>query len=145
MTLPFLNPVSQVMPGFGAPACNGSGTQVITTTAGPTTLTIAAASTTPSAGGTPFNLNGSPPPSGGKIRIRTSAVNASTTTAITITVTDGTTTLQVDQIGPTAAGGLIDETTNFRTDLAITSVSIAVTLGGSVFTATIDWEVSLNP
>lgn len=145
MSLPFLDPVSQVMPGFGSPSCNGSATQTITTTAGPTTLTIAAATTTPSAGGTPFNLNGGPPPSGGKIRVRTNTVNGSTTTAIIITVTDGTTTLQVGQLGATAAGAAIDYTTDFRTDLSITSVSIAVTLGGAVFTASVDWEVSLTP
>jgi hypothetical protein len=145
MALPFLDPVSAIMAGYGSASCNGSATQTITTTAGPTTLTIAAATTTPSTGGTPFNLNGGPPPSGGKVRIRTNTVNANTTTAITITATDGTTTLQIGQIGATAAGAAIDYTTDFRTDLAITSVSIAVTLGGSTFTASVDWEVSLTP
>ena len=143
MALPFANPVSQCMPGFGSPSFYGAATQVITTTAGPTTLTIAAASTTPSTGGTPFNLSGGPPPSGGKVRIRTNTVNASTTTAITITATVGTTTLQIGQIPATAAGVGIDYTTDFRTDLSITSISIAVTLGGATYTASVDWEVSL--
>ena len=144
MALPFLNQVSQTMPGYGSPSFYGAATQVITTTAGPTTLTIAAASTTPSTGGTPFNLSGGPPPSGGKVRVRTNTVNASTTTAITITATDGTTTVQIGQIPATAAGVAIDYTTDFKTDLAITSISIAVTLGGATYTASVDWEVSLN-
>ena len=144
MTLPFLNPVSEAMPGWGACSFYGAGTQTITTTAGPTTLTIAATTTTPSTGGTPFNLNGGPPPSRGLIRFRTNTVNASTTTAVVFTVTDGVTVEQVGQIVATAAGVGIDEVIEFNTDLAIISVSAAVTLGGSVFTASVDWEVGLQ-
>jgi len=143
MSLPFVNSVSQTMPGFGSPSCNGSATQTITTTAGPTTLTIANTSTTPSTGGTPFNSAGGPAPSRGKVRIRTNTVNASTTTAITVTATDGTTTVQIGQIPATAAGVAIDQLIDFTTDLAITSVSIAVTLGVSTYTASVDWEVAL--
>lgn len=143
MALPFVNPVSQTMPGFGSGSFYGSATQTITTTAGLTTLTIANTSTTPSTGGTPFNPGGGPPPSRGKVRIRTNTVNASTTTAITITATDGSSVLQIGQIPATAAGVAIDETIEFTTDLSITSVSIAVTLGGSTYTASVDWEVSL--
>ena len=144
MALPFANTVAQSMPGFGSPSCSGSATATITTTAGPTTSSIAAASTTPSTGGTPFNSNGGPAPSRGKVRFRTNTVNASTTTAIVITVTDGTTTLQVGQIPATAAGVAVDETIEFTSDLGITSVSAAITLGGSTYTASYDWEVSLN-
>ena len=144
MSLPFLNPVSQAMPGWGSPSFYGAGTQTITTTAGPTTLIIAAATTTPSTGGTPFNLNGGPPPSRGLIRFRTNTVNGSTTTAVVFTVTDGTTTEQVGQIPANGAGVALDETIEFNTDLAITSISAAVTLGGSTYTASVDWEVGLQ-
>ena len=142
MALPFINPVSQAMPGYGSPSCYGAATQTITTTAGPTTIIIAAASTTPSSGGTPFNLDGAPPPSRGKFRIRSNTVNGSTTTSIVITATDGTTTLQIGAVTATA-GIAIDETREFTTDLSLTSFSFIITLGGSVFTASFDVEVSL--
>jgi hypothetical protein len=132
------------MPGYGSGSNYGAVTQNITTTAGPTTMTIAAASTTPSSGGTAFNLDGAPPPSCGKYRIRSNTVNGSTTTSIVITVTDGTTTLQVGAATATA-GIAIDETKEFKTDLQITSISFAITLGGSTFTASFDAEVSMNP
>jgi hypothetical protein len=144
MSLPFINSVSQSLPGFGSPANYGAATQTITTTAGPTTITIAATSTTPSSGGTPFNLDGAPAPSRGKYRIRSNTVNGSTTTSITIIVTDGTTSLLVGTV-TAAAGVAIDETREFNTDLGITSIAFAVTLGGSTFTASFDIEVSMTP
>lgn len=143
MALPFINSVAQSMPGFGSPSNYGAATQTITTTAGPTTMTIAAATTTPSSGGTPFNLDGAPPPSRGKYHIRSNTVNANTTTSITVTVTDGTTTSLVGTV-TAAAGVALDETREFNTDLSITSISFAITLGGSVFTASFDVEVSLT-
>ena len=142
MALPFINPVSQAMPGYGSPSNYGAATQTITTTAGPTTMTIAATTTTPSAGGTAFNLDGGPPPSRGKFRIRSNTVNGSTTTSVIITCTDGTTTLQIGAV-TAAAGVAIDETREFTTDLSLTSISFAITLGGSTFTASFDVEVSL--
>ena len=143
MALPFVNPVSQSMSGYGSPSYYGAGTQTITTTSGLTTLVIANTSTTPSTSGTAFNLNGGPPPSRGKIRLRTNTVNGSTTTAVVFTVTDGTTTLQVGQLPAVAAGVAIDETVEFNTDLGITSISALVTLGGGTYTASVDWEVAL--
>lgn len=144
MALPFINPISQSMPGFGSPSYYGAATQVITTTTGLTTLVIANTSTTPSSNGTPFNTSGGPPPSRGKVRIRATAINASTTVAVTITVTDGTTTAQIAVIPATVAGlAAFDYSFEFTTDLSITSVSFNVTLGGGTFTATIDAEVSL--
>lgn len=144
MALPFLNSVAGVMPGYGSGSNYGAATETITTTAGPTTITIANTSTTPSTGGTPFNSDGAPPPSCGKYRIRSNTVNGNTTTSVVVTVTDGTTTLQVG--AATAAAGIaIDETKEFRTDLQITSISFIITLGGSVYTASFDVEVSMNP
>ena len=50
MALPFANPISQAMPGFGSPSYYGAATQTPTTTAA-VTLTIANTATTPSASG----------------------------------------------------------------------------------------------
>ena len=141
MALPFINPVSQVMPGYGSPSCYGAATSPLTV-AGPTSIIIANTSTTPATGGTPFNLNGAPPPSRGKYHIRSSAVNAATTTSIAVTATDGTTTLLIGTV-TAAAGMALDETREFNTDLSITSISFAVTLAGATTTATFDAEVSL--
>jgi hypothetical protein len=144
MALPFINSVAQSMPGFGSAANYGAATQTITTTAGPTAIVIAATTTTPSSGGTPFNLDGAPPPSRGKYHIRSNTVNASTTTSITVTATDGTTTVLIGTV--TAAAGIaLDETREFNTDLSLTSLSFNITLGGSTFTASFDIEVSMTP
>jgi len=143
MALPFVNSVAQSLPGYGSPSCYGAATQTITTTAGPTTITIAATSTTPGTGGTPFNLSGAPAPSRGKYRIRANTVNGSTTTSITVIATDGTTSLLLGTV-TAAAGVAIEETREFNTDLGITSIAFAVTLGGSTYTASFDIEVSLT-
>ena len=86
MPLPFVNPVSQCMPGFGSPSFYGAATQTPTTTAA-LTLTIGATATTPSTGGTPFNLNGGSAPSSGKWHLR--MVNATSTTTLALEVTVG--------------------------------------------------------
>ena len=145
MALPFVNPVSQSMPGFGSPSCYGAATIPVTTAAA-YTATIAATTTTPSTGGTPFNANGGPAPARGKIHARLSAINASTVvTSIVFTVTDGTTTEVVDFIGPFAAGVAtnVDYTTEFTTDLNITSVSVVATTTTATTASTLDVEVSL--
>ena len=59
MALPFANPVSECMPGFGSPSFYGAATQTPTTTAA-LTITIGATATTPSTGGTPFNAQWRP-------------------------------------------------------------------------------------
>ena len=64
----FNNPVSQTMPGMGSPSCYGYAT--ITPTVAAKTITIANTSTTPSTGGTPFNADGQPAPSRGKLHVR---------------------------------------------------------------------------
>ena len=80
MALPFANPVSQCMPGFGSPSFYGAATQTPTTTAA-VTITIGATATTPSTGGTAFNLNGGPAPTSGKWHLRLSAAQGSPTLA----------------------------------------------------------------
>ena len=90
-----------------------------------------------------FNAAGDPAPSSGKIRVRTNTVGSTGTTTVVLTVTDGTTTVQVGQISTTAAGVGIDETIDFVTDLAITGVIAAVTMAVSAQTAVVEMECSL--
>lgn len=145
MALPFVNTVAQSMPGFGSPSCYGSAT-IPVTTAATYTVTIAAATTTPATGGTPFNANGGPAPTRGKIRFRLSTINASTVvSSVVITVTDGTTIETIDLFGPVAAGVAtnIDYTQEFTTDLNITSVSVVATTTTATTASTLDVEVSL--
>jgi hypothetical protein len=90
-----------------------------------------------------FNPTGMPAPSRGKYRIRTSSVGSTGTTTVLVTVTDGTTTLEVGAVGTTAAGQAIDETKEFNTDLSITSITAAVTMAVAGQTSFAEFEVSL--
>ena len=137
----FANSVAQVMPGYGSGSNYVYAVSALTATG---TLTIAATTTTPSTNGIPFNANGGPAPSRGKIRLRATSVNGATTLAALLTVTDGTNTLQIESIGTTAAGTGLDYTKEFNTDLSITSVSAVVTLAGGTQAATMELEVSMN-
>lgn len=140
----FVNPLAQVMPGFGSPSMNGLALSPVGTTT-PLTMTIpATGATTPATGGSVFNPTGMPAPSSGKIRYRTGSVSAAVTTSATFTVTDGTTTLQVGQIPASAAGVAVDQLLDFETDLKITSISCVTTLGGTVGTGVaVSFAVSL--
>lgn len=142
MALPFVNSVSQCMPGFGSPSFYGAATQTATTTAS-LTLTIGATATTPSAGGTAFNLNGGPAPTSGKWHLRSTNATSTTTLALAVQVSDGTNTWTVATIPASAATGYIDYTGEFKTDVAITSVAFAVTPGGTATSIPLDAEVSL--
>ena len=143
MALPFANPVSECMPGFGSPSFYGAATQTPTTTAA-LTITIGATATTPSTGGTPFNLNGGPAPSSGKWHLRLVAAQGSPTLALEVTVSDGTNTWVVATIPASAVSDYVDYTGEFKTDVAITSVAFVVTPGGSSNSLPIDAEVSLS-
>ena len=142
MALPFANPVSQCMPGFGSPSFYGSATQTPTTTAA-VTITIGATATTPSTGGTGFNPNGGPAPSSGKWHLRMTNASSGTTLAAAIQVSDGTNTWTVATIPASAAGSYLDYTGEFKTDLAITSVILAGVPGGASSSIPLDFEVSL--
>jgi len=142
MALPFVNPISQEMPGFGSPSCYGAATQTPTAT-GLNSLVIAAATTTPSSGGTPFNANGGPAPSSGMWHLRVTNATATATIAFTVTVGDGTNTWTVATQAVTAAGSYFDFSDSFKTDVAITTVTFNVTGGGTITSLPIDVEVSL--
>jgi hypothetical protein len=130
------------MPGFGSPSCYGAATQTPTTTAA-VTLTIGATATTPSTGGTAFNLNGGPAPSSGKWHLRVTNATSTLTTALAVQVSVGTNTWTVATVPASAATGYVDYTGEFKTDLAITSVIFAVTPGGTASSIPLDAEVSL--
>lgn len=134
--------VAESTPGF-TPTNKGSiiGASITNT---PVTITIPATGATTPSGGTAFNTTGGPAPTRGKFRLRTSSVNAATVDTVKFTVTDGTTTLVVDIIGPTAAGDALDYTGEFNTDLSITSISAIFTQSGATQQATADFEVSLT-
>ena len=142
MSLPFANPVSQCMPGFGSPSFYGSATQTPTTTAA-VTITIGSTATTPSTGGTAFNLNGGPAPTSGKWHLRMTNATSTTTLALAVQVSDGTNTWTVATIPASAATGYLDYTGEFKTDLAITSVIFAATPGGTATSIPLDAEVSM--
>lgn len=142
MALPFANPVSQCMPGFGAPSFYGAATQ-IPTAVGLNSLVIAATTTTPSAGGTPFNLNGGPAPTSGKWHLRVTNATVTSTIAFTVTISDGTNTWMVANQSVTAAGSYFDFTGEFKTDVSITTVTFNVTGGGTITSLPIDVEVAL--
>jgi hypothetical protein len=142
MALPFANPVSQCMPGFGSPSLYGAATQTPTTTAA-VTITIGATATTPSTGGTPFNLSGGPAPTSGKWHLRMTNATSTTTLALAVQVSDGTNTWTVATIPASAAVGYLDYTGEFKTDVAITSVIFAGVPGGTSSSIPLDAEVSL--
>lgn len=144
MALPFQNSVSQCMPGFGSPSNYGSATQTPTTTAA-VTITIGATATTPSTGGTGFNLDGGPPPTCGKWHLRMVNATSTTTLALAVQVTDGTNTWTVATIPASAAASYLDYTGEFKTDVSITAVNFVVTPGGTSTSIPLDAEVSMNP
>jgi hypothetical protein len=146
MALPFNNPVSQCMPGFGSPSCYGSATQTATAT-GTVTITIGQLATTPTASGTAFNLSGMPAPTSGKWHLRVVAGTTTATIAVTVQVTDGTNTWTVGGFsmgsGYTLTPGYLDHVEEFKTDVSITSVIFIVVIGGTATSVPIDAEVSL--
>ena len=143
MALPFANPVSECMPGFGSPSFYGAATQTPTTTAA-LTITIGATATTPSTGGTPFNLNGGPAPTSGKWHLRMTNATSTTTLALQVEVSDGTNTWTVATIPASVATGYLDYTGEFKTDVSITSVAFVATPGGTSTSIPLDAEVSLS-
>lgn len=144
MALPFVNPVSQCMPGFGSPSYQGSATQTPTAT-GAVTITIGATATTPSTGGTPFNTSGGPAPTSGKWHFRVVNMTTTATVALVVQISDGTNTWNVAQIPANAAGpAYLDYTGQFKTDVSITSVIFVATVGGTATSVPMDAEAALT-
>jgi hypothetical protein len=84
----------------------------------------------------------------GRLRIKTTAVNAATTTAIgAVSVTDGTNTVQASAalLAVTAVGTAIDIHIDIYSELQVNSISFTVTLAGSATVATVSTEFFANP
>lgn len=157
MALPFANPVSQCMPGFGSGSMQGSATIPLVSGTNTYAIVIAAASTTPATGGTPFNAAGGPPPTSGKWHFRALGVAAAVAiSALTVTVTDSVATytvaipIQVLTPGFVLTNSL-DLTGEFKTDCGnetstatgINTVTFNVTTIGATTAGSFDAEVSL--
>lgn len=138
----FVRSVKEISQGYGSVSNYGSVVGVVQAGAGTVTITTPATGATTPAGGTAFNTNGGPPPSRGRWRARLTALGGATTAALTVTVTDGSTVLNVFSAPATAASTLIDWTGDFSTDLNITSVTMVMVLGTSG--GTVDFEVAMT-
>lgn len=126
---PFVNTSASAMIGLGAPIA-----QVYDVTAQTASGTITL---------TPVN-----PITKGRLRIKSTGVNAATTIAIgALTGTDGTNTviLKTAILPVTTAGQNFDLSMEFLSDLQLTSVSFATTLAGATQAATINSELFANP
>ena len=131
-TTPFVETSQGLMLGFGAPISNTYDVTALTATG---TITL-----TPASPGTPFTR--------GRLRIKSSAVNGSTTLAIgIITGSDGTNTvtLRGAPLATSAAGANFDLNFEIVSDLQLTSISYTVTLAGGTQLATINSELFANP
>ena len=143
MALPFQNPVSQCMPGFGSPSYYGSATSGTSNTSA-VTIIIGNTATTPATNGTGFNLSGGPTPTSGKWHLRLVGATSTSALSLAVQVTDGTNTWTVATIPVAAASGYVDYTGEFKTDVSITQVLFNVGLStGTSSLVPIDAEVSL--
>ena len=97
MALPFANPVSQCMPGFGSPSYYGSATSGTSNTSA-VTIIIGNTATTPSTGGTGFNVSGGPTPTSGKWHLRLVGATSTTALSLAVQVTDGNTLWTVQEV-----------------------------------------------
>ena len=88
MALPFANPVSQCMPGFGSPSFYGSASSGTSNTSA-VTIIIGTTATTPATGGTGFNLSGGPAPTSGKWHLRLVGATSTSVLSLAVQVTDG--------------------------------------------------------
>ena len=144
MALPFQNPVSQCMPGFGSPSYYGAASSGTSNTSA-VTIIIASTATTPTTNGTAFNLNGGPAPTSGKWHLRLVGATSTSVLSLQVQVTDGTNTWTVATIPVTpSATGYVDYTGEFKTDVSITAVNFVIGLStGTSSLVPIDAEVSL--
>lgn len=136
-----VNSVQRVMAGFGAGAGAGTAAGGYATAAG--TALSGASTTTAVTMGTQGYTNG-------KIRVKVYAGGSSTTAlTLTITVTDGTNTYLVASVPAyTIANGTnsgLDMLFDVNVDIQIATVNIITALSVGTTTATLDYEVDLNP
>lgn len=130
----FTKSVKDISPGYGSPAVS---VQLVNVTAnvGATAITF------------PTSGAFSPSPiTNGRVRVKANTIGASATFIVgKITGTDGTTTVQLyaGDTAATSAGVGLDEIFDFRVDLAMTSVTVNVTVATA--NSTVDAEICGNP
>jgi len=139
----FLRSVKEASQGYGSSANNGSVVGTVQVGAGTNTVVIPATGATTPSGGTAFNTSGGPPPTRGRGRLKVTALGGASTTQLTVTATDGSTTITLFVSPVSAANALPDWTFEFNTDINITSISFLVTF--AVSGGTFDCEVSMTP
>lgn len=146
----FVKTLASQFPTIGSP--NFAGPPATTLAAGGTSATAQAIGVATAAGGgsrtvtfTPFS--GPATITRGWVRVKTSSINAATTTAsFTVSASDGTTTVflfsQPNLLGGAAANQAIDIMFPFMSDLNLTSIAVVVTTATN--TASFDIEVACN-
>jgi len=143
MALPFQNPVSQCMPGFGSPSFYGAASSGTSNTSA-VTISIGTTATTPATGGTGFNVSGGPAPTSGKWHLRLVGATSTTVLSLAVQVSDGTNVWTVATIPVAAASGYVDYTGEFKTDVSINLINFVVGLStGTSSLVPLDAEVSL--
>lgn len=138
----FVRSVKDSFPGFGSPSNYGKVEGTVQVGAGTNTVVIPATGATTPAGGVAFNTNGGPPPTRGRGRIKVTALGGASTTQLTVTGTDGSTTVTLFVSPVSAANALPEWTFEFNTDLNLTSISFAVTF--AVSGGTFDCEICMT-
>lgn len=137
-----INTIQRLMAGFGAGPGPGTATGGYVTAAA-VSLSGASAQTTSVTMGSQGYTNG-------LVRVKIyDGGGSNTTAALQVSVTDGTNTWIVWNVAAVtianeAAGGL-DYYIPVNVDLEIATVSIITTLAGTTTTASMDYEVCLNP
>lgn len=134
---PFTQTAKGTMLGLGAPIQLYYDVTALTAT-GTITLTV-----NPNA-----DQTDSVPITKGRLRIKSTLVNAATTLAIgPVTVSDGTNTVQQSNalLATTAAGTEFDINADIYSELQVNTLSFTVTLAGGTQIATINTEFFGNP
>jgi|GEM_PF-5201608 len=125
----FTNPVARIVPSFGLAQVEASSLgNVITAASSTITFSLAGVS------GLTCQA--------GYCRIRSSAVNAATVTALKVTGTDGVKTLTLGSLPVTGAGDAVDWLVPFNVDIKLNAISVLVFLSGGTLAATFDVEVA---
>ena len=137
-----VNSLRRIISGFGAGAGPGAGPGGYATAAA-VALSGATAQTTPVTMGGQGYTNG-------MIRVKVyNGGGANTTVALTISATDGTNTYIIATVPATAvanaANSGLDMLFEVNVDILIATVNLISTLAGTTTTATMDYEVDLNP
>jgi hypothetical protein len=134
-----VNTIQRLMNGYGNGTCYVTAA-AIALSAGPQTQTVTLA-----------NSGFTQGYSNGLIRVKVyNGGGANTTCVIAVNVQDGTNTVYVFPttaaipVPNTALGGL-DFLVDVQVDIAITIVAIVTTIGGTTTTASLDYEIDLNP